>query len=136
MGTLAAMQYVKGAWTEKMYRNSWPAWAGFILADTEWNPLYANEEAKKIGLRGIFTALNAPFRPTTSTLCLPTSDVLLKERQAALTLNEVSAKVRTGPPIDDEADLDWPAWAGVIPLKTVAGEPIPDALDQPTSSAR
>ncbi|PYU25074.1 MAG: hypothetical protein DMG30_06565 [Acidobacteria bacterium] len=48
MGTLAAMQYVKGAWTEKMYRNSWPAWAGFILADTEWNPLYANEEAKKI----------------------------------------------------------------------------------------
>ena len=48
MGTLAAMQYVKGAWTEKIYRNSWPAWAGFILADTEWNPLYANEEAKKI----------------------------------------------------------------------------------------
>jgi len=31
-----------------MYRNSWPAGAGFILADTGWNPLYANEEAKKI----------------------------------------------------------------------------------------
>jgi DNA-binding CsgD family transcriptional regulator len=33
---------------EKMHRNSWPAGAGFVLADTEWNPLYANEEAKKI----------------------------------------------------------------------------------------
>jgi DNA-binding CsgD family transcriptional regulator len=33
---------------EKMHRNSWPAGAGFILADTEWNPLYANAEAKKI----------------------------------------------------------------------------------------
>ena len=31
-----------------MHRNSWPAGAGFVLADTEWNPLYANEEAKKI----------------------------------------------------------------------------------------
>ncbi len=31
-----------------MHRNSWPAGAGFILADTEWNPLYANAEAKKI----------------------------------------------------------------------------------------
>jgi DNA-binding CsgD family transcriptional regulator len=42
------MQYAKGALMEKMHRNSWPAGAGFILADTEWNPLYANEEAKKI----------------------------------------------------------------------------------------
>ena len=31
-----------------MHRNSWPAGAGFVLADTEWNPLYANAEAKKI----------------------------------------------------------------------------------------
>jgi DNA-binding CsgD family transcriptional regulator len=42
------MQYAEGALTEKKHRNSWPAGAGFILADTEWNPLYANEEAKKI----------------------------------------------------------------------------------------
>jgi len=41
------MQYVKGALTEKMHRASRTA-AGFILADTEWKPLYANAEAKKI----------------------------------------------------------------------------------------
>jgi nitroimidazol reductase NimA-like FMN-containing flavoprotein (pyridoxamine 5'-phosphate oxidase superfamily) len=45
---------------------------------------------------------------------------------AALDLNEVSAKVRTGGPVDDEADYDLPIWAGVVPLKMVAGVPIPD----------
>jgi len=37
----------------------------------------------------------------------------------------VSAKVRTGGPIDDEADLGWPAWAGVIPVSLVPGAPVP-----------
>jgi len=36
-------------------------------------------------------------------------------------------KVRTGGPIDDADDLDFPVWAGVIPLALVAGDPIPDA---------
>ena len=45
----------------------------------------------------------------------------------ALPIEEASAKVRTGPPLDDDEDLQWPAWAGVIPLITTAGEPIPDA---------
>lgn len=43
----------------------------------------------------------------------------------ALPLTEVSAKVRTGGPTDDAADLDRPVWAGVIPLTLVAGEPVP-----------
>ena len=34
-----------------------------------------------------------------------------------LPINEFSAKVRTGPPIDDEQDYSFPAWAGVIPLE-------------------
>jgi nitroimidazol reductase NimA-like FMN-containing flavoprotein (pyridoxamine 5'-phosphate oxidase superfamily) len=42
-------------------------------------------------------------------------------------LNEVSAKVRTGDPLDDESDLDWPVWAGVVPLRVVAGERVPAA---------
>jgi hypothetical protein len=42
-------------------------------------------------------------------------------------LAEASAKVRSGPPEDDEADYDWPAWAGVIPLALAAGAPEPDA---------
>ena len=37
-----------------------------------------------------------------------------------LELNEVSAKVRNGPPGDDEEDYALPIWAGVIPLQTVA----------------
>jgi hypothetical protein len=44
----------------------------------------------------------------------------------ALPLDEVSAKVRTGPPLDDEEDYARAVWAGVIPLKTKLCEPIPD----------
>ena len=45
----------------------------------------------------------------------------------SLPLTEASAKVRTGPPIDDEEDYDLPIWAGVIPLRLVAGGPVADA---------
>jgi uncharacterized protein len=43
-----------------------------------------------------------------------------------LELNEVSAKVRSGPPIDDEEDYALPIWAGVIPLQTQTLAPIDD----------
>jgi nitroimidazol reductase NimA-like FMN-containing flavoprotein (pyridoxamine 5'-phosphate oxidase superfamily) len=43
-----------------------------------------------------------------------------------LPLTEVSAKVRTGPPLDDDPDYALPVWAGVIPLQLVPGEPIRD----------
>ncbi len=42
-------------------------------------------------------------------------------------IEEFSAKVRTGPPIDDEEDYSFPTWAGVVPLEVKAGEPIADA---------
>lgn len=41
-------------------------------------------------------------------------------------INEASAKIRTGPPLDEEADYALPVWAGVIPLSLDAGEPVPD----------
>lgn len=44
----------------------------------------------------------------------------------ALPLEEASAKIRTGGPIDDEDDYDFPIWAGVIPLQLAAGDPIDD----------
>lgn len=44
----------------------------------------------------------------------------------SLPLTEASAKVRTGPPLDDQADYSLPVWAGVIPLQQVAVTPIPD----------
>ncbi|HYC88012.1 MAG TPA: pyridoxamine 5'-phosphate oxidase family protein [Thermoanaerobaculia bacterium] len=45
----------------------------------------------------------------------------------ALPLEEASAKIRTGGPVDDEEDYALPIWAGVVPLKLTAGEPIADA---------
>lgn len=41
-------------------------------------------------------------------------------------IEEASAKVRTGPPIDDEEDYSLAVWAGVLPLKTAPGDPLPD----------
>ena len=46
----------------------------------------------------------------------------------AVPIEEFSVKERTGPPGDDEPDYELPIWAGVIPLSTVAGEPVPDPL--------
>lgn len=42
------------------------------------------------------------------------------------TIEEASAKIRTGPPVDDEEDYDLPVWAGVLPLALTAGTAIPD----------
>jgi uncharacterized protein len=44
----------------------------------------------------------------------------------SLPLDEASAKVRAGPPVDDEDDYGLPVWAGVLPLKIVATEPVAD----------
>ena len=44
----------------------------------------------------------------------------------AVEITEASAKVRTGPPKDEEDDLALPIWAGVLPLVTIPGQPEPD----------
>jgi uncharacterized protein len=44
----------------------------------------------------------------------------------AMSLDEASAKVRTGDPVDDEEDYALPVWAGVVPLALTAGPPVPD----------
>ena len=51
----------------------------------------------------------------------------------ALDLTEASLKVRTGPPGDDDRDLAAPVWAGVLPLRTVVGEPEPCPLLPPAT---
>jgi len=43
-----------------------------------------------------------------------------------LPITEFSAKIRTGPPIDNEEDYSFPTWAGVVPLQTATGSPIND----------
>ncbi len=44
----------------------------------------------------------------------------------SISLQEASAKVRTGPPGDEEEDYNLPVWAGVLPLALTKGELIPD----------
>ena len=51
---------------------------------------------------------------------------LTKTRVVSVPLEEVSAKVRSGGPLDEEADIGLPVWAGVLPLRPEAGREIPD----------
>lgn len=55
----------------------------------------------------------------------PNAKELKATRVMYLPLEEVSAKVRTGPPVDDEEDYALPVWAGVVPLREVAEAPVP-----------
>lgn len=56
----------------------------------------------------------------------PTEQELKSTSVLALPLEEVSAKIRTGPPIDDDEDYALPVWAGVIPVSLQVEEPAPD----------
>ena len=56
----------------------------------------------------------------------PTDQELKATKVLALPISEASAKVRTGPPVDDEEDYAMNVWAGVLPLTVEANEPVPD----------
>ena len=56
----------------------------------------------------------------------PTEKELRATTVLSLPLDEASAKVRTGPPVDDEEDMSADCWAGVVPLALAPGEPIAD----------
>jgi uncharacterized protein len=49
----------------------------------------------------------------------------------AVPIESASAKIRTGPPKDEEDDLDLSVWAGILPLQQVAGTPIADPQLKP-----
>jgi len=56
----------------------------------------------------------------------PSEAELQQTTVLSLPIEEASAKIRTGPPLDDEEDYAMDVWAGVIPLRLVADEPIND----------
>jgi nitroimidazol reductase NimA-like FMN-containing flavoprotein (pyridoxamine 5'-phosphate oxidase superfamily) len=62
---------------------------------------------------------------------VPSAEELRRTMVVSIPIDEASAKVRTGSPLDDEEDYALPIWAGVLPLRTVAGEPIRDARCPP-----
>ena len=80
--------------------------------------------AEKVGALRAITEHIAPGRWAEARE--PDEGELRKTLVLKLPLTEASAKVRTGPPIDDEPDYELPVWAGEIPLTLTAGAPVPD----------
>jgi uncharacterized protein len=56
----------------------------------------------------------------------PTAKELKATAVLEFAMEEASAKIRTGPPVDDEEDYGLPVWAGVLPLRLEEKAPIPD----------
>jgi uncharacterized protein len=82
-----------------------------------------SDEEKLTALR-IFTEHIVPGR--WNDVRKPTPQEMKATVVLALPLQEVSAKIRTGPPIDDDADYEMPIWAGVLPLRLTSGIVEPD----------
>jgi hypothetical protein len=82
------------------------------------------DESEKMEALRLFTERIVPGR--WREVRLPTTNELKATTVLALPLNEASAKVRTGNPVDDAEDYALDVWAGVIPLEMKAGEPLPD----------
>ncbi len=62
---------------------------------------------------------------------MPNEGELKQTTILAIPIAEASAKVRTGPPKDEPADLELDVWAGVLPLHLVPGDPEPDPQLKP-----
>ena len=65
----------------------------------------------------------------------PNAKELLATSVLRIPLEEASAKIRTGPPVDDDEDMGLPCWAGVIPMALVAGAPLADPALEPGITA-
>ena len=84
-----------------------------IVADPE----VATEKMKTF-VDGLFPGRWNTLRPMNDKELKATSVISMK-------IDEGSAKVRTGPPVDDEEDYALPIWAGVVPVTQVVGDAIP-----------
>jgi nitroimidazol reductase NimA-like FMN-containing flavoprotein (pyridoxamine 5'-phosphate oxidase superfamily) len=87
-------------------------------------------EEKERGLRVVIEHI-APGR--SEEIRGPNATELKSTKVLSLKIEEASAKVRTGPPLDDAEDLELPYWAGVLPLTTGTGDavPAPDLAGDP-----
>jgi uncharacterized protein len=90
--------------------------------------LVVDDEAKAAGLNAFVERLY-PGRSTEIRPILPQE--LKATTLMSMVINEVSAKVRSGGPVDDEADYALDCWAGVIPLEMRIGAAIPDPRLKP-----
>ena len=85
----------------------------------------AEEITDPVEKAAAFAALIEKLMPGRYSQVRPPNDKeLAATRLVALPITEGGAKVRSGPPVDDEEDMSWPVWAGVVPVKLERGEPV------------
>lgn len=94
-------------------------------------PHEVREPREREAALAIITDRLTPGR--TATLRPPTRRELTATIVYALSLDEASAKVRVGAPVDEPGDETWPTWAGVMPITTTHGVPEP-AEDLPSEA--
>lgn len=83
-----------------------------------------SDEVERERALEVFMESLAPGRQTQ---LRPTTTVELRQTAVMrISLELASTKVRTGPPVDEEEDYDWPVWAGVLPVTTHIGQPQAD----------
>lgn len=85
----------------------------------------AREVDQPAELMAALQAVSDHVVPTWETGRAPTPTELRQTLVVAVPLIEVSAKVRSGGPIDDPVDLDGPHWAGHVPIRRVWEPPLP-----------
>ena len=111
---------------------------GIVLARSAFNMSMNYRAVVVQGAARLVTTTPSGWRPsgrswTTSSRATgtnvrpPNEQELRQTLVVAADLDEASAKVSSGPPGDEPEDLALPHWAGEIPLRTVAGTPVPDA---------
>lgn len=83
-------------------------------------------EEKRRALLAIVDRM-APGRSTDTRA--PSDQELRKTLVVRLPIDEASAKVRTGGPVEEHEDIGLPHWAGELPLRLVPGTPVPDVAD-------
>jgi uncharacterized protein len=88
------------------------------------------DRAEKAAASAALVEHMVPGRSTEARM--PTDDELDATLFLRLPISEGSLKARSGGPVDDDADLSWPVWAGHVPMRTTFGEPVPDS----TTAAR
>ncbi|MDQ3179170.1 MAG: pyridoxamine 5'-phosphate oxidase family protein [Acidobacteriota bacterium] len=82
------------------------------------------DERKKLDALRAFTEHIAPNR--WADVRPPTEKEIKATLVLSLPIEEASAKIRTGNPLDDEADYELNVWAGVLPVSLIAGEATSD----------
>jgi nitroimidazol reductase NimA-like FMN-containing flavoprotein (pyridoxamine 5'-phosphate oxidase superfamily) len=85
-----------------------------------------NDEGEKLAALEAVTEHLIPGRWREARL--PSRKELNATRVVSIQIDEASAKVRVGPPIDDAEDYSLPVWAGVLPLQEISLSPVRDQL--------